>query len=86
MPLRLGTKTMPVGACRPTWRELDGAAVARAQLFVDRRESAMNESGDILLARQEGAIGDDHIQGELGDLLLSHRRGRRTAEEVTLFK
>jgi ornithine cyclodeaminase len=81
-----GAHINAVGACFAASRELDTAAVARARLIVDRRESALAESGDFLLARADGAIGDDHIAGELGDVLLGRVAGRRTADEVTLFE
>jgi ornithine cyclodeaminase len=74
-----------VGSSVPTARELDTAAMRRAALFVDRRESTLNESGDFLTAKREGAIGDDHIRAELGEVLLGHR-GRASADEVTVFK
>ena len=81
-----GSHVNAVGACTPNARELDTAAVVRSRLFVDRRESTLSESGDFLIPRSEGAFGDDHIAGELGDVLLGKVAGRRTAEEVTLFK
>ncbi|RMH22954.1 MAG: ornithine cyclodeaminase family protein [Acidobacteria bacterium] len=81
-----GCHVNAVGACTKTSRELDGAAVARARVFVDRRESAENEAGDLILARDEGAIGDDHVAGELGDLLTGRVAGRTAAEEITLFE
>jgi ornithine cyclodeaminase/alanine dehydrogenase-like protein (mu-crystallin family) len=81
-----GAHVNAVGACVPSARELDGAAVARARLYVDRRESALAEAGDLLLARGEGAIGDDHIAGEIGEILVGAREGRRSADEITLFK
>ena len=84
--LRPGAHVNAVGASVRTARELDSAAVARSRVFVDRRESAQHESGDLLLARAEGAIGDEHLQGELGDVLIGRVPGRRSAEEVTLFK
>ncbi|HTE51097.1 MAG TPA: ornithine cyclodeaminase family protein [Kofleriaceae bacterium] len=84
--LAAGAHVNAVGACLPTARELDGAAVARARTFVDRRESALNEAGDLLLARAEGAIGDDHIAGEIGELVIGAREGRRSPDEITLFK
>jgi ornithine cyclodeaminase/alanine dehydrogenase-like protein (mu-crystallin family) len=84
--LAAGAHVNAVGACVPSARELDGAAVARARLFVDRRESALAEAGDVLLARGEGAIGDDHIAGELGEVLAGSVPGRRSADEITLFK
>jgi len=67
-------------------RELDTAAVVRARLYVDRRESALAESGDILIPIEEEAIDENHIVGELGDVLLRRTPGRTSAREVTLFK
>lgn len=58
----------------------------RARVFVDSRESADHEAGDLLLARAEGAIGADHVAGELGELVLGRVAGRRTPDEVTLFE
>jgi ornithine cyclodeaminase len=55
-------------------------------LYVDKRESTLNEAGDFLLAKRDGAIGDDHIVGEIGDVLLGSVEGRRTSNEITLFK
>jgi ornithine cyclodeaminase len=81
-----GAHINAVGACFAAARELDSAAVARSRLIVDRTESTINESGDFLLAKRDGAIGDDHIAGELGDLLLGRLVGRRSADDITLFK
>lgn len=81
-----GTHVNAVGASLPTARELDAEAVRRARLFVDRRESALNEAGEFLIAKAEGAIGDDHIVGEIGELLLGRIAGRRSPDEITLFK
>jgi ornithine cyclodeaminase/alanine dehydrogenase-like protein (mu-crystallin family) len=86
--LRPGAHVNAVGACIPTTRELDTDAVRRARLYVDRRESALAEPGDILMPLQEGAIGTDHIVAEVGELLLEggDRLGRRSDDEITLFK
>jgi ornithine cyclodeaminase len=81
-----GAHVNAVGACVKDARELDAAAVARARVFVDRRESADHEAGDLLLARAEGAIGADHVQGELGDVLLGRLAGRTSPDEITLFE
>ena len=80
-----GAHINAVGASTATTRELDSAAVAMASLFVDRRESALSESGDFLIPLQEGAIGEEHIRAELGEVLLGEARGRAQAEEITLF-
>jgi ornithine cyclodeaminase len=81
-----GVHINAAGACRSDTRELDTAAVAGARLYVDRRESALNEAGDFLIARGEGAFGDDHIIGELGEVLIGSVPGRRSREERTLFE
>jgi ornithine cyclodeaminase len=81
-----GAHVNAVGACFATARELDTTAVVRSRLYVDRRESALAESGDILIPIDEGAIGEDHIVAELGDVLIRKAPGRETAREVTLFK
>lgn len=81
-----GTHINAVGACLRACRELDTQAVAGARLFVDRLESALEESGDILIPVDEGAIDAGHILGELGDVLLGRLEGRRSEEDVTLFE
>jgi ornithine cyclodeaminase/alanine dehydrogenase-like protein (mu-crystallin family) len=83
-----GTHVNAVGASLATSRELDSAAVVKSRLYVDRRESTLNEGGDFLVPKREGLIGDDHIVGEIGELLVDPPRtqGRRSADEITLFK
>lgn len=75
-----------VGSSVKTTREIDTPTMAAASLFVDRRESTLNESGDYLKAAAEGAIGPDHIKAELGEILAGSSRGRTSTEEITLFK
>ncbi len=67
-------------------RELDTAAMVKSRLYVDRRESTLNEAGDFLMPKKEGAIGDNHIQGEIGEILLGQVKGRQSDGEITLFK
>lgn len=81
-----GTHVNAVGASLPSARELDSDAVWRSRLYVDRRESALNEAGDFLIPKQEGRITEGHIVGELGDLLLGRITGRRSPDEITVFK
>ncbi len=81
-----GTHINAVGSSIPTTREIDTATMAAASLFVDRRESTLNESGDYLFANREGAIGPDHIQAEIGEVLIGTKPGRTSRDEVTLFK
>jgi ornithine cyclodeaminase len=81
-----GVHVNAVGSSVRSAREVDTAAVVKARLFVDRRESALNEAGDFLIPKQEGAVSDDHIVGEIGQLLLGQAPGRQSSEEITLFK
>jgi alanine dehydrogenase len=81
-----GAPVNALGAAHPAAPALDTPAIVRGRLYVDRRESALNEAGDFLIPRREGAIGDDHLVGELGELLLGRIPGRRSAPEVTIFK
>ena len=81
-----GTHINAIGSSVAHTRELDTAAVVKARLFVDRRESTVNEAGDFLFPKQEGAVNDDHILGEIGEVLLGRIKGRGTNEEITLFK
>ena len=84
--LRPGAHINAVGASLKTTRELDTEAVRRSRIYVDRRESALNEAGDILIPIQEGAITADAIMGEIGEVLTGGVGGRRDDTEITLFK
>src|SRR2546430_3053053 len=75
-----------VGSSVASSRELDSTTMAAASLFVDRRESTINESGDYLMAVRDGAITEDAIRAEIGDVLIGRARGRIAEDEITLFK
>lgn len=81
-----GVHINAVGSSIPTTRELDTATIVDAALYVDRRESTLNEAGDYLFPAAEGAIGPDHIRGELGELLIGSVEGRSSDSELTVFK
>ena len=81
-----GCHVNAIGAVGPVNRELDTDAIVRARLFVDRRESAVNEAGEFVQSRDEGAIGEDHIAGELGELVAGEVDGRRSDDEITVFR
>jgi len=76
--LSSGTHVNAVGATRPDWRELDDDLVTRARVFVDSREAALRESGDVIASRSEVI--------EIGAVVAGADPGRRSAEELTLFK
>ncbi|MCC6241271.1 MAG: ornithine cyclodeaminase family protein [Gemmatimonadaceae bacterium] len=81
-----GVHINAVGAAQASARELDTDVVQHSRLYVDRRESALNEAGDFLLPRAEGAIDDTHIVAELGEVVVDATRGRVHAAERTIFK
>lgn len=73
-----GCHVNAVGACRPDWRELDDATLRRARLFVDSREAARVESGDMIAAPA--------IAAELGEVVTTPALGRQDDRQITLFK
>jgi ornithine cyclodeaminase/alanine dehydrogenase-like protein (mu-crystallin family) len=84
--LKDGVHLNVVGSSQPQAREVDSATVRDAALFVDRRESTLNEAGDFLVPQQEGLVGPDHIRAEIGELVNGTADGRRSDAELTLFK
>ena len=81
-----GTHIDLAGAFKPTSRETDGTAVGMARVYVDEREGALTEAGDLLMAQSEGHFKWDQIQGDLFQLTRGTIAGRKTDDEVTLFK
>jgi alanine dehydrogenase len=73
-----GVHINAIGAPRPNWRELDDEVLRHARVYVDSREAAMQESGDV--------IAGGEIFAEVGEVVSGAKPGRRSAEEVTLFK
>jgi ornithine cyclodeaminase/alanine dehydrogenase-like protein (mu-crystallin family) len=73
-----GAHVNAIGATRPQWRELDDVALRRARLFVESREAATRESGDVIAAAKEVV--------EIGEVLAGKAAGRRSPDEITLFK
>jgi ornithine cyclodeaminase/alanine dehydrogenase-like protein (mu-crystallin family) len=84
--LKPGAHVNAVGSSIPTARELDTATIVASSLFVDRRESTVNEAGDYLVPFQEGAIGPDHIRAEIGEILIGSHPGRTSPDELTVFE
>ena len=81
-----GAHVNAVGAYNPSTRELDSELVAKARLYADRRESLLSEAGEFLIPKSEGLFGDEHIVGEIGELLTGKAPGRTSPDQITLFK
>jgi ornithine cyclodeaminase len=84
--LRPGQHLNVVGSSVPTTSEIDVETVAKTRLFVDFKDSALALAGDFRRAKEAGAVTDDHIMGSIGDVLTGQVPGRRSDDEITLFK
>ena len=73
-----GMHVNSVGAPRPDWRELDDNVLRKAKLYVEQREAASRESGDV--------IAGGKIFAEIGEVFGGGKPGRESVEEITLFK
>jgi ornithine cyclodeaminase/alanine dehydrogenase-like protein (mu-crystallin family) len=81
-----GAHVNAIGASVPPFRELDSEAVVKSNFFVDRRQSAIEEAEDFRVPKSEGLISDEHIKGEIGEILVGTMKGRTSDEEITIFK
>lgn len=84
--LKRGQHVDLVGGFTPQMREADDEAVRRASVYVDTREGATKEAGDIVQPLRSGALAPDGIAGDLFELARGACAGRRSAAEITLFK
>jgi len=84
--LRAGQHLDLIGAFTPEMREVDDDALVRARIYVDTREGALTESGELIQAIDAGIITAGDVRGDLADLTRGRVSGRGSAEEITLFK
>ncbi len=84
--LRPGQHLDLVGAFRPDMRESDDQAIRRARVFVDIRDGATKEAGDIVQPIESGVLDPADVAGDLFDLTRGARAGRRYYDQITLFK
>jgi alanine dehydrogenase len=75
-----------VGGFTPQMREADDEAIRRSRIFVDTRDGACKEAGDIVQPMESGVLDPDDIAGDLFDLSRGERAGRRFHDQITLFK
>lgn len=91
-PLVLGAWLKPgahldlVGGFTPEMRECDDEAVRRARVYVDTREAALAEAGDLIQPIRAGVISEEDVIGDLADLCRGRVAGRGSDDEITLFK
>jgi ornithine cyclodeaminase/alanine dehydrogenase len=84
--LKPGLHINAVGSHSPGARELDSATVAAARIVVDSREANLKESGDLLIPMSEGKISQDAFGDEIGEVAAGKKPGRRSPDEITIYK
>jgi ornithine cyclodeaminase/alanine dehydrogenase-like protein (mu-crystallin family) len=81
-----GVHINAVGSYQPTVQEIPAETVVRAKLVVDHTESALEETGDLIIPIADGRYHADRIHAELGQLVLGTRPSRESTDETTFFK
>lgn len=84
--VRPGTHVNVVGSGYAGPREVDDDLVLRSRFFVDSREGVLRQGAEFLHAKEAGLIGDEHIVAEIGQVLAGEIAGRRSADEITVYK
>ena len=81
-----GAHINAIGSYHPDTREVPTDTVVAAVVFVEEMESALEEAGDLIQPIREGRIGEEHIRGTVGQVLLGQCPGRENDDQITLFK
>ncbi|HSR11407.1 MAG TPA: ornithine cyclodeaminase [Thermodesulfobacteriota bacterium] len=84
--LREGAHVNAIGAYRPEMQEVDEETILRSKVFVDSVAACLEEAGDLIIPLKNGRIQQDHIKGEIGEVLAGIRPGRTDSREITYFK
>jgi ornithine cyclodeaminase len=84
--VRGGTHVNLVGSSTPDRSETDDELVGRAAFFVDSRQSALHQAGELLGAMERGVVTAEHIRAEIGEVLLGTKPGRTSDGDVTIYK
>ena len=84
--VRPGTHVNAVGSSYAGPVEIDNALVAASRYIADSRRSALAAAAEFLLAKEAGLIDDGHIVAEIGEVLLGRVPGRRSPQEITVYK
>jgi ornithine cyclodeaminase/alanine dehydrogenase-like protein (mu-crystallin family) len=84
--VRPGTHLNLIGSSHAGPVEVDNDLVVRSRFIADSREGVLAQGAEFLRAKSAGLIGDDHIVAEIGQVLAGEIKGRRSAEEITIYK
>ena len=81
-----GTHVDLVGSLTPEMREADDDVIRRSRLFVDSRDGACWQAGDLAHPLATGLLTPDDVAADLFELTRGDRGGRRYYDQITLFK
>jgi len=81
-----GVHVNAVGSYKPHVQEIPAETVVRAKLIVDHCDSALEETGDLIIPIKQGLMSAAHIHAELGEIAAGRKSGRTSLEEITFFK
>jgi ornithine cyclodeaminase len=84
--VRPGTHVNVVGSGFRGPAEVDNDLVVRSRFIADSREGVLQQGAEFLRAKAAGLVGDDHIVAEIGQVLAGSAEGRRSADEITVYK
>jgi ornithine cyclodeaminase/alanine dehydrogenase-like protein (mu-crystallin family) len=84
--IQAGIHINAVGSSHAGPTEIDNSLVARARFFADSREGVLSQGAEFLRAKQAGLVDDNHILAEIGEILAGKAQGRRTPDEITIYK
>lgn len=84
--LKPGAHINAIGSYKPHEREVPSETVARARVFVDKKDMALEEAGDLIIPINEGLFSADKIVAEIGEVASGKKPGRLSADEITFFK
>jgi ornithine cyclodeaminase len=84
--VRPGTHLNLVGSGYAGPVEVDNELVVRSRFIADSREGVLQQGAEFLRAKAAGLVGDEHIVAEIGQVLAGEIAGRRSAEEITVYK
>ena len=84
--VRPGTHLNVVGSAMAGPAEVDNDLVIRSRFIADSRAGVLEQGAEFLRAKEAGLVGDDHIVGEIGQVLMGAVEGRRSMEDITVYK
>ena len=84
--IKKGAHINAVGSFQPKMQEIDSKTIINALVIVDSMESALKETGDIIIPIEQGFIKKSDIYAEIGEIINGEKKGRTSLDQLTFFK